>query len=104
MTSVDCGGLGTTSSGAPEASGTSSSRTPAESGTSRRGPQTQNNVDLRSGEAELVEIFSFHALMVVKMSCQMIGMTQLASEWRLAIEGTFLQICLCIFADSSAAR
>ena len=29
MTSVDCGGLGATLSGAPEASGASSSRTPA---------------------------------------------------------------------------
>ena len=33
---------------------------------------------------------------MVKMSCEMIGMTQLASEWGLAMKGN-------IFTDSSAA-
>ena len=49
---------------------------------------TQKNVTLSSGEAELVA--------TVKMSCEMIGMSQLAFDWRLATKGN-------IFADSSAA-
>ena len=49
---------------------------------------TQKNVTLSSGEAELVAM--------VKMSCEMIGMTQLAFEWGLAIKGN-------IFADTSEA-
>ena len=47
----------------------------------------QKNVTPSSGEAELVAM--------VKMSCEIIGMTQLASEWGLAMKGN-------IFADSSA--
>ena len=45
------------------------------------------NVTLGSGEAELVAM--------VKTSCEMIGMTKLASEWGLAVKGN-------IFADSGA--
>ena len=49
---------------------------------------TQKNVTLSSGEAELAAM--------VKMSCEKIGMTQLACKWGLAMKGN-------IFADSSAA-
>ena len=40
---------------------------------------TQKNVTLSSGEAKLVA--------KVKLSCEMMGMTQLASEWGLAMKG-----------------
>ena len=49
---------------------------------------TQKKVTLSSGEDQLVAM--------VKMSCEMIGMTQLASEWGLAMKGN-------VFAGSSVA-
>ena len=49
---------------------------------------TQKNITLSSGEAELVAI--------VKMSTEIIGMTQLGEEWGLALKGS-------VKTDSSAA-
>ena len=115
MTSVDSGGLGVTSSGAPEAFGASSSRTP------RRGSRlhrlrlgwlqedsqeherwgylerTTHPQDMvRHPEESDPEFRRSRARGKVKMSCEMNGMTQLASEWGLVMKGN-------IFADSSAA-
>ena len=49
---------------------------------------TQKNITLSSGEAELVA--------VVKMSCELIGLTQLAYEWGIELIGN-------VYVDSSAA-
>ena len=49
---------------------------------------TQKNITLSSGEAELVA--------VVKMSCELIGLTQLAYEWGIELVGN-------VYVDSSAA-
>ena len=49
---------------------------------------TQKNITLSSGEAELVAI--------VKMSTELIGMTQLGEEWGLQLKGS-------VKTDSSAA-
>ena len=105
MTSVDCRGLGATSSGATQnvwsfefrdAPGELAGYTDSDlagcrktvrstsGGAVLRGRHTfktwsatQKNVNLSSGEAELVAM--------VKMSCEMIGMTQFASEWGLGM-------------------
>ena len=104
MTSVDCGGLGATPSDArgeligytdSDWAGCRKTARSTSGGSVLRGRHTlktwsatQKNEILSSGEAELVAM--------VKISCVMIGMTQLVSEWRLAMKGH-------MFADSSAA-
>ena len=57
---------------------------------------TQKNVTLSSGEAELVAM--------VKMSCEMFGMTLLASEWGLAMKGHYNCQLECSVGDCEEKR
>ena len=124
MTSVDCGGVSAASSGAlrsvwcfefQDARGEPTGFTDSDWAGCRKTARstsggailrrrhtlktwsaTQKNVTLSSGEAELVAM--------VKISCEMIGMTQLASEWGTGHERKYICPLECSVVNCEEKR